>query len=177
MNLLLCIKRNLVPACAAALLVSTSVTNVASAETPLEAYRRAIRANDFETVSVAGRIARFETPNVAQLSLSMQELQDRGIHPLDMVTLSVGPQRLRARLLSQTAYSATVDNRDARMPPDLEADSFLVFNAAALAQPLRLVGTGTSLLEAINGSPGMPFEIRVTRVRATPAAGIREGVR
>lgn len=167
------IKRTLVPAFATAVLVSTSALDAASAETPLEAYRRAVRANDVETVSVAGRIARFETPNVAQLSLSMQELQDRGIHSLDLVMLSFGPQRLRARLLSQAAYSATVDNRDARMSPDLEADSFLVFNAAAPAQPLRLVGTGTSLLEAINGSAGMPFEIRVTRVRATPSAGNR----
>lgn len=173
MSVLVCIKRGTVSACVTALLVSAFALNTGYAETPLEAYRRAVRANDFETVSIAGRIVRFETPNVAQLSVSMRELQARGIHSLDLVALNAGSQRLRARVISQAAYAATVSHRDARMTPDLEADSFLVFDAAALSQPLRLFGTGTSLIEALNGSDGMPFEIDVTRVRATPAAGIR----
>ena len=167
--------RHFVRVLASALGATVFAMSTASfAETPLEAYRRAVRANDMETVSIPGWVAQFETPNVARLSISTQDLQNSGLNSQDLVRVTAGAQQLRARLVTSTVFQQAT-NSDSKSAPDIEADSYIVFDPVNPSAFVRLVGTGSSLAEALHGTAGMRVEISLTRVRATPAAKIRSG--
>lgn len=154
---------------------SVLVTGTTSfAETPLEAYRRAFRANDMEIVSVPGWVTQFETPNVARLSISTQDLQNSGLNSQDLVRVTAGAQQLRARLITSAVFHQ-VNKPDSKSAPDIEADSYIIFDPAHSSELVRLVGMGSSLVDALKGTAGMRVEISLTRVRATPTAKIRSG--
>lgn len=163
-----------VAACAAASTALVILPSFAHGETPLDAYRRALQARDFETVGVWGSLSRFETRNAAILSLSMRDLQQIGVHSLTLVDVTVGAHKLRARVLPLPAYQATL-KKDASSGLDADADSFIVFDPADPNQPVRLIGRGESLREALSVSDGERVGISQTRVRATPAANIKSG--
>lgn len=161
-------------ACAGLITALTVSIGSVKAETPLESYRRALRSNDFESVNVPGWVIKFETPNTALLSLSTMDLQAAGVNSLDLVFVAIGTQKLHARTLTSASYNAA-RNPDRKVAPESEADSYLIFDPADPHGFVRLVGTGSSLVEAVKGAEGMRIDIHLKRVRATPAAKFRSG--